>query len=883
MATLHRWLARVRATILDSREAREFDEELSAHLDLAVDDYVRQGLTPEQARRAAVLRLGGRTSLLEQHRAVRGLPLLETVWRDLRLATRMLVRSPWYTATMFLTLALGIAANTAIFSVYDAVLIAPLPYADSDRLVMVRERDLESGETGTVTPADFEDWRQRSRAFTHLSALSPYPHFNLTIGGEPERLSGAAVSTGFFEALGTRPALGRSFRADEERPGNDLVAVLSHDLWVRRFDADAAIVGRTITLSEKPHTVIGVLPADFRFIGQSADFNSRRRFDVWVPLTVNPAELPKLRETHPLRVFGRLRDGLTAAEGEADLARIARQLAVEHPASNGNRGVQVTPLAAHLVRDVRTGLLALQVAVAFVLLIACANVANLLLTRAAGRRNEFAVRLALGATDRRLYQQVLVEAMLLAAAGGTAGLLIGWWSLGLLKQLLPEMPRVDEIGLDLRVVAFTVAVSTVTALICAAAPLVRQLRVNPNDALKRNTRSTLAGRSPARETLTVVQIALAFVLVVGAALFLQSLWRLTQVQPGFEVERRLIAKVSLSWSRYKTPAAAADFYRRVLERVRVVPGVQSAGGTAFLPLGGTTNTWGFQIESQAPPEGAARYRPITPGFVEAMGIPVTAGRSFIDGDTSTTPPVVLISDTVKRMYFPGQEAVGQRLRLLDPTMEWRTIVGVVGDVRHDALDGTTGPDIYVPVAQTPFAVLDVSLVVRTTHAPEALIGGVRDAVHAVDGDQPIYQVESMAQVVDASLGPPRFHSTLLTGFALAALVLACLGIYGVMAQTVAGRTREFGVRLAMGGTPGNLKRLVLRQTGLLTAIGLLCGALGALLLTRIVRTLLYEISAADPLTFVGAGLVLVAVALLAACIPVRSAGRIDVVSVLRQD
>ena len=602
-----------------------------------------------------------------------------------------------------------------------------------------------------------------------------------------------------------------------------------------------------------------------------------------MPLTVDPEVLPKLRETHPLRVFGRLADGVTAAQGEADLATIARQLAREHPKSNENRGVQVTSLAAHIVRDVRTGLLALQVAVAFVLLIACANVANLLLTRAVGRRGEFAVRIALGATHRRLYQQVLVEAFMLAAAGGGAGLLVGWWSLGLLKRLLPEMPRVDEIGLDMRVVAFAVVLSTVTALICAAAPLVQQLRVNANDALKKGARSTVAGRSSVRHALTVIQIAIAFVLVVGAALFGQSLWRLMHVQPGFGVERTLIAKVSLSWSRYRTPAAAADFHRRVLERLRILPGVQFAGATAFLPLGGTTNTWGFQIESQPPPSEAARYRPVTPGFVEAMGIPVNAGRSFTDGDTSTAPRVVLISETVKRRYFPDQEAVGKRLRLLDPTMEWRTIVGVVGDVRHDGLDGTTGPDIYVPAAQTPFAVLDMSLVVRTMNAPEGLINGVREAVRAVDGDQPIYQVEPMAQVVESSLGQPRFHSTLLTGFALAALMLACLGIYGVMAQTVAGRAREFGVRLAMGATAGDLKRLVLRQTGLLAGVGLLGGVLSALLLTRIVRTLLYEVSPADPKTFAGAALVLVAVALLAAVVPVRSAGRIDAVTILRQE
>jgi putative ABC transport system permease protein len=809
--------------------------------------------------------------------------ILDGILRDIRYALRTVRRHPGFYGAVIFTLALGIAANTAIFSVYNALLLEPLPYPDPERLVMVLEQDLKDGETGTVTPADFVDWRARSRSFTHLSALSPHPHFNLTMGGEPERLSGAAVSADIFELFGTRFTLGRAFRAEEDQPGNNFVAVLSHDLWVRRFKSDSAIIGRTISLSEKPYVVIGVLPEDFRFIGQSSDFQSRRHFDVWVPHAFDPELLPKLRETHPLRVFGRLADGVALTQSQAELSTIASQLAREHPKSNENRGVQVVGLAAHIFRDVRTGLIALQVAVIFVLLIACANVANLLLTRAVGRRGEFAIRTALGANSGRLYQQVFTEAFVLAVAGGGAGLLAGWWSLGLLKQVLPEMPRAGEIGLDLRVVAFTAGLLIATALVFAVVPLVQQLRIDANDALKKGARGTVAGRSPVRYVLTAAEIALAFVLVAGAALIVQSLWRLMHVQPGFQIEQVLTAKVSLSWSRYKTPAATSDFHRRVLERVRALPGVQSAGATAFLPLGGTTNTWGFQIENQPAPKESARYRPVTAGFVEAMGIPVNAGRSFTDDDSSTAPRVVLISETMKRRYFPDRDAVGKRLRLLDPTMEWRTIVGVVGDVRHDGLDGTTGSDIYVPDAQTPFPVLEMSLVVRTANAPASAISGIREAVRAVDSDQPIYDIETMAQVVESTVGQPRFHSTLLTGFALAALILACVGIYGVMAQTVAGRAREFGVRLAMGATSSDLKRLVLRETGLLTGAGLLVGLFGAALLTRVVRTLLYDINAMDPRTFAAAALGLAAVAFLAAYVPARRAGRIDAVSVLRQE
>ena len=883
LTTVRRQLARVRALVCRSRLDQEFDDEMAAHLAMAVDAYVKQGLSAEQARRAAVLRLGNRASLMEQQRELQRLPLVETAWRDLHLTVRRLRRAPAFAATTILTLALGIAANTAIFSICNALLIEPLPYPDADRVVVIHERDLNDGDTGAVTPADFVDWRQRTRAFAHLSALSPYPHFNLTTGGEPERLSGAAVSADFFELLGTELTLGRSFRADEELPGREGVVVLSHELWLRRFHADRTIIGRAIALSEKPHVVIGVLPANFRFIAQRSDINSRRGFDVWVPLVFDPALLPKLRETHPLRVFGRLAPSVTVAQSEADLSTIAEQLAREHPRSNENRGVRVVALSTHIFRHVRTGLLALQAAVSIVLLIACANISNLLLTRAVDRRHEFAVRIALGASARRVYQQVLTEAGVLTLAGGGAGLLGGWAMLGVLKRVMPEMPRADQIGIDQRVVAFTAGLSLLTALVFAAAPLVHQLRADANEALAQGGRRTVVGSSRLRQFLTVAEIALAFVLVVGAGLIVQSLWRLMQVEPGFHRERVLAAKVSLSASRYRTPAAVADFHRRVLERVRTLPDVQSAGATAFLPLGGTTNTWGFQIEHQPSPKTSAGYRPATAGFIESMRIPLINGRTFTDADSADAPRVVLISETLRRTYFANQEAVGRRLRLLDPTMEWRTIVGVVGDVRHDGLASTTGPVIYVPVAQTPFTVLDMSLVVRTATVPESVIGAIREAVRTVDRDQPVYEIETMARIVEATLEQPRFHSALLSGFAFAALVLACVGIYGVMAQTVAARARELAVRAAMGATQDALQGLILRQTAIVTGIGLLAGLLGMSLLTRLLGTMLYEVSATDPKTLIAAALAVVAVALLAAYVPARRAGRVDPVALLRQE
>jgi putative ABC transport system permease protein len=792
-------------------------------------------------------------------------------------------RRPGFYAAAILTLSLGIAANSAIFSICNAVLFKPLPYPEPEQLVMAWERSLDDGGIGAVTPADFVDWPQRSRSFAHLAALDPFPNFNLTGQGEAERLAGAAVSANLFDLFGIRLAMGRSFLAEEDRPGNNRVVVLSHGLWERRFRSDPNLVGATITLNERPYVVVGVLPADFQFVGQSADFQARTRFDVWVPLALDPARLPLLRETHPLRVFGRLAPEVSLARAQADLSAVASQLEQEHPSSNKHRGVEVVKLSAQVVRDVQTGLLTLQIAVAVVLLIACANVASLLLARAGSRQAEFAVRIALGAGARRLYQQTLTEASVLAMTGGALGLLSAWWGVELFRARLPEMPRVGEIALDTSVLLFTFATTLCTALVFGAAPLFHQRRMNVGGALKHGGR-TVTGQSSLRSALVVGEIAFAALLLVGAALIVQSFWRLSSVQPGFRTDHLLTAHVSLPWSRYKTPALAAGFHDQVLEGIRAFPGVLSAGGAAILPLGGTDNTWGFHIEHQPNPRESAKYRPITPGYLETMGIPIGAGRTLTERDTAIAPRVVLISETMKRKYFPDQDAIGQRLRLLDPTMEWRTIVGVVGDVRDEALEKSARSVIYVPHTQTPFPVLDLSLVTRTAAAdPLTVAGGIRQVVHLLDPNQPIYGITTMENVVEAALGQPRFRSSLVGGFAAVALLLACIGIYGVMAQTVAGRTREFGVRLALGATPRELAQQVLRQTGILAAIGLTVGLSGAALMTRLTTSLLYEVSALDPGTYISIAVALGTVALLAGSVPARRAGRVDVIRALRQE
>jgi putative ABC transport system permease protein len=810
--------------------------------------------------------------------------ILDRLVRDFSYSIRALKRDPSFHAAAILTIALAIAANTTMFSVCSAVLFRPLPYPNPDRLVMLWEKSLDDNALAPASPANFADWRERSRAFEHLAALNPFPNYNLTGQGEPERLSGAAVSFDFFDALGVRFSLGRTFRPEEDQPGANWVAILSNELWVRRFHSDAGVIGRSIQLHDHPYTIVGVLPANFRFVAQAQDFQARSKLDVWTPLALDPTQLPLLRESHSLRVFGRLKPGVSVSTAQSEMTSVAQGLANEYPKSDQGRGVAVTPLAEQVTKGFKTGLLALQMSVLLVLLIAVVNVANLFLIRLISRRTEFAVRIAIGATGRRLAQQVLVEAGLLAALGGILGLLAGWWGTRLVPFLLSrDLPRIDEVDIDARVVLFTAGLSILAAVLFALAPLAHYTRLPLNDTLKSGGRTSVGGHSRLRSTLAAAEIALAVVLIVGAGLVVRSFWRLIHVSPGFQTEHILTAQVSLPWARYETPADASRFYSRALERIRTMPGVVSAGATANLPLSGMDNHWGFEIEGQPKPHESAKYRPITPGYIESMGIPLLAGRAFEAGDTPTSQRVVIINEMMARRYFPDVKPIGRRLRLLDPTMEWRTIVGVIGDVLHDGLDSGANPEIYLPDAQIPFSGLDMTLTVRTAIAPLALSSAIRSAVQSINPDQPVYGIRSMDEVVAASIGEPRSRALLLSGFAIIAVILASIGIYGVMTYGVGSRMREFGLRAALGADPGALTRLVLRQAGIVAATGAIIGLIGAGALVRLARSLLYGVGAMDVATSTLLALLLFGVALGAAYVPARRAARVDPTAVLRAE
>jgi predicted permease len=810
--------------------------------------------------------------------------IIDRLMRDFRYAIRALKRNPAFLATAILTIALAIAANTTMFSVCSAVLFRPLPYPNPDRLVMLWEKSLDDNALGPASPANFADWREKSRAFEHLSALSPFPNYNLNGRGEPERLSGAAVSFDFFDALGVRFSLGRTFRPEEDQTGANWVAILSNELWVRRFHSDAGVIGRSIQLNDHQYTVVGVLPANFRFVAQAQDFQARSKFDVWTPLALDPTQLPLLRESHSLRVFGRLKPGVSVSTAQSEMTSVAQGLASAYPKSNQGRGVAVTPLAEQVTKGLKTGLLALQLSVLLVLLIAAVNVANLFLTRLLSRRTEFALRMAIGANGRRLAQQVLVEAGLLAALGGIVGLLAGWWGTRLVPLLLSrDLPRIDEVSIDARVVLFTAGVSILAAVVFALVPVGHYTGLPLSETLKSGGRTSVGGHSGLGSTLAAAEIALAVVLIAGAGVVVRSFWRLSHVSPGFRTEHILTAQVSLPWARYQTPAEASRFYSRALERIRTLPGVVSAGATANLPLSGMDNHWGFEIEGQPKPREAAKYRPITLGYIESMGIPLRAGRTFEAGDTPTSQRVVIINETMARRYFPDLSPIGRRLRLLDPTMEWRTIVGVVGDVLHDGLDSGANPEIYLPDAQIPFSGLDMTLTVRTAIPPLALASAIRGPVQSINPDQPVYGIKSMDEVVAASIGEPRSRALLLSGFAIIAVILASIGIYGVMTYGVGSRMREFGLRAALGADPGALTRLVLQQAGIVAATGAIIGLIGAWALLRLARSLLYGVGATDVATSALLSLLLFGVALSAAYVPARRAARVDPTSVLREE
>jgi putative ABC transport system permease protein len=797
--------------------------------------------------------------------------------QDIRHGLRVLAAQPGVTTVAVLTLALGIGANSAIFSAVDAILLRPLPYADPDRLVMVWEkRPAEGVMNNVVAPADYLDWARLNTVFESMAAMLPITT-DLTGSGEPVRLYSAVVSPPFFDVLRVRPALGRSFMPEEGVVGRHQVVILSHGLWQSRFGSDPAVVGRKILLNSVPHEVVGVLPPSFEYPDST--------IELWAPLPLEGSLQPQSRSNHQLSVYARMKPGVTLAQARTEMDRVGQQLSQAYPDTNARHGAWVLPLREELTGPVRASLLLLLGAVGFVLLIACVNVANLLLARAAARRREIGVRAALGASRGRLIGQALTESLLLSLLGAAAGLLVARWGIELLRRLTPEHLPVlglGQIGLGTNVLIFSLVLGVLTGVLFGLLPAWHFASQDLNDVLKEGGRSPGGVRRRLRVALVVSEIALASLLLVGAGLALRSFQTVLRAEAGFNTSGVLTAMVALPESRYRGAEPKIAAFSQLTERFGSIPGVRSIGGTTLLPLSGLDGRRGIIVENREPvPDSPTRAHPrsVTAGYFKAMGIQVVEGRSFTEDDRASSPLVAIVNETMARRYWPGTSPVGKRV-MLTGSNDWREVVGVVRDVRHWGLDRPVNPEMYMPMPQYLSNWLTFAL--ATDGDAASLASAVREQLHAFDPNLPLSNIRTMENVAARSVASRRSGMLLVGVFGLLALILAAAGIYGVMAHLVALRTGEIGVRITMGARPWDVMRLILSEGLLQAVVGLAIGLTGAVLLMRSFRTLLYEVSPTDPLTLAAVTLVLLATALVACLVPALRAMRIDPVAALRQ-
>ncbi len=813
---------------------------------------------------------------------------MNTLLRDLRYGSRTVWRSPGFSLIAVLSLALGIGANTAIFSLINAVLLRPLPYHEPDRLVMVWEDASFAGfPRNTPAPANYADWKTQNQTFEDMAALASRS-YNLTGDGEPERVDAYAVTANFFPMLVVKPALGRSFLPEEDKPDANKVVMLSYGLWEKRYGGGRSIIGRDLLLNGEKYNVVGVAPAGFQFL--------ESEIGLWVPMRFTQQELAN-RGGHYLQVVGRMKPGVTLEQANADIKTVMSRIARDHPGNAGRIGAYVMSMRDQLAGDSRRPLIVLLVAVGFVLLIACANIANLLLSRAVNRGREIAVRSALGAGRLRIVRQLLTESVLLSFAGAAVGLLLAAWSFNFLRQLVPEgLANSASLKIDLRVLGFTLLVTLLTGLIFGLAPALQASKIDLNAALKQSGARTglSGGANKLRNTMVVVEVAMSLVLLVGAGLLIQTFFKMLNQYSGLQSENVLLMRTNLPRTKYGEPPKRIAFYDQVLERVKSLPGVVSAGYTMSVPLDWKGGTSGFWIEGrtseQAVSQGLsydANHRQVSADYLQTMGISLRQGRYLSENDTEKSTPVTIINETMARHYWPGEDAIGKRFKLGDPDSPepWRTVVGVVADVRQMGMDTAVKAEMYLPYRQMTthsfFAPRD--LVVRTSVDPMSVVTAARREIHAVDPDQPVSNIRTMEGVLDEEIGQRRLGMTLVAIFAGLALLLATLGIYGVLSYFVVQHTQEIGVRQALGAQRRDILGLVMRKGMVLASIGVAIGLAAAFALTRLMSSLLYEISAVDPVTFVAVAAMLMLIALLACYLPARRAMKVDPIVALRYE
>jgi putative ABC transport system permease protein len=882
MRGLRAWCLRFAGLFLKEQRDCELAEELESHLQMHIEDNLRCGMNPAEARRQALLNLGGIEQAKERYRDQRGIAALETVLQDIRFGLRMLRRNPGFTAVAVLTLVLGIGANTAIFSVVNAILLRPLPFPDPGHLMMIWHTPPQKSFPGVarfvVSPANYLDWRSQNHVFDQMAAIG-FRSLTLTGMGQPESVTGAAVSADFFTVLRVRPSAGRGFVADDDQSGRGNVVVVSYAFSRSHFGNNENILGRTIKLDDQRYIIIGVMPPQFMFPS---------RAQLWMPLAWTDKQRA-VRGNHNYLVIARLKSGVDQEKAQAEMDAISDNLAHQYPTDDAGWGAAVVPLHESLVGSMRSALLILLGAVVFVLLIACTNVANLTLAKALGRRKEIAIRTALGTSRGRVMRQVLTETVLVSVTGGGLALLLAHFVSDAIAAFIgPRLQLSVEIGLDGWVLGFTLAISILTGIIAGLAPSWHLTKTNLNASLKQGLGKTDSdsGGDRARSVFVIAEVALSLLLLVGAGLTIRTLYMLQSVNPGIDPHNVLAVPLAISDAKYPSADQQTNFFNNVLERVRALPGVESAGAVDSLPFqGGSTQPVIAEGQPVVPmadqPEVAVRL--ISPGYLLAMRIPLEQGRDFADADKATSHPVILVSDAFAKRFWPHENPIGKHVTLTFVSGPSREVVGVVGDVKLDGLDVTRPVEtIYAAMSQNTGA-MHMVLTVRTNSVPTSLTSAVTDAVHNVDPDEPLVGVVTMESIVDQSLGQQRLNVVLLAAFAGLALLLGAIGIYGVQSYAVRQRVREIGIRIALGAQRSDVFRLVLGQGLKLALIGICIGLAASFGLTRLMASQLYGLSATDPLTFAGVAIVLAFVALLACYIPARRASSVNPMVALRHE